>query len=179
MLTFGCTSSAGIFDDGAKLVKQLAESRSGIETSMTNQVLDDVVACGSQGDGTVGKFYKAYRDICKEIGVSLADEADRDKAFGACSTGKVLGISYDLEKWTWWLSEEKLTPLVLMLAHVRDNVYVENGHMMSLNGRLNHYMHLVQDGTWQRGFLLKLQDSREKSTKKYLVDPRAKAQASW
>ena len=91
-LTFGCTSSAGHFDDTAKLIKRLAEKASGINPNMVNQVLDNVVACGAKGDGSVGKFYKVYREICKEVGVSLADEADPDKAFNVSKQGKVLGI---------------------------------------------------------------------------------------
>ena len=179
MMTFGCRSSAGIFDDGAKLVKKIAVLRSHMNKEMVNQVLDDVVACGAQGDGTVTNFYKCYRDVCNFIGVSLADEEDKDKAFSSSTSGKVLGISYDLERWTWWLSEDKLTPLVLMLAEVRDKEEVENGHMMSLNGRLNHYMYLIPGGTWQRGFLLKLQDSKEPHSKRFVVDAPARKQAAW
>ena len=82
-LTFGCTSSAGLFDDLAKLVKEMAQRVSGTKKELVNQVLDDVVAVGSQGDGTVTRFYKAYRKICTDIGISLADESDVDKAFPA------------------------------------------------------------------------------------------------
>ena len=95
-LTFGCTSSAGLFDDLAKLVKEMAQRVSGTKKELVNQVLDDVVAVGSQGDGTVTRFYKAYRKICTDIGISLADESDVDKAFPASRVGKILGISYDL-----------------------------------------------------------------------------------
>ena len=133
MMTFGCRSSAGIFDYGAILVKKIAVLRSHMNKEMVNQVLDDVIACGAQGDGTGGNFYKCYRNVCNFISVSLADEEDKDKAFSSSTSGKVLGISYDLEHWTWWLSEDKLTPLVIMLAEVRDKKEVENGHMMSLN----------------------------------------------
>ena len=179
MLTFGCTSSAGIFDDFAKLVKDLAERKSGIDPCMVNQVLDDVVACGSEGDGSVRRFYKAFKDICEYIGVLLADETDPDKAFPATHTGKVLGISYDLKRWVWFLTDDKLVPLLLSLAEVCDNKTVRNGGMMTLNGKLNHYMFLVPGGTWQRGFLLPLQDSRESPSKEFLVTDCARKQAAW
>ena len=74
MLTFGCASSAGIYDDLAKLVRDLAILASGADRRLINQVLDDVVAVGMEGDGSVDRFYKAYRNISREIGVSLADE---------------------------------------------------------------------------------------------------------
>ena len=94
MLAFGCTSSAYLFDDFAKLIKVLAQKKSGTRPEMVNQVLDDVVACGPEGDGSFNRFYRAYRDICDEIGIKLADEADADKAFSATHEGKVLRITW-------------------------------------------------------------------------------------
>ena len=91
MLTFGCSSSAGIYDDSAKLIKELAENSSLMDSRMVIQVLDDFVACGRQGDGSVYQFYLAYIAICDEVGVSLADGTDPDKAFPASHFGKVLG----------------------------------------------------------------------------------------
>merc|ERR1711954_400660 len=99
VLTFGGASSAGIYDDLAKLILDLAVLKSKVSKTYINQVLDDVVACGTEGDGSVDRFYDAYRLICSEIGVSLADESDKDKAFRASHTGTVLGISYDLKRW--------------------------------------------------------------------------------
>ena len=61
MLTFGGSSSAKIYDDTAKLKRDLATISSGIDRRLVNQVLDDVLAVGSAGDGTVNAFYKAYR----------------------------------------------------------------------------------------------------------------------
>ena len=60
-MIFGCSSSAGIFDDQAKLVKEMAVRASKIDERQVNQVLDDVVACGPEGDGSVNKFYQKYR----------------------------------------------------------------------------------------------------------------------
>ena len=56
MLTFRGVASAGIFDDGAKTMKELATIKSGVDPTLVTQVLDDVVACGAQGDGTVTKL---------------------------------------------------------------------------------------------------------------------------
>ena len=61
MLTFGGGSSSGIYDDIAKLVKDLAIVLSTMGKRIVNQVLDGVVACGPQGDDSVNKFYDAYR----------------------------------------------------------------------------------------------------------------------
>ena len=51
MVTFGCSSSAGLFDDLAKLVKEMATRLSGISEDLVNQVLDDVVGCGQREMG--------------------------------------------------------------------------------------------------------------------------------
>ena len=179
MLTFGCASSAGIYDDLAKLVRDLAIVDSGVDRRLVNQVLDDVVTVGTEGDGSVDRFYKAYRQICQEIGVSLADESDRDKAFSASHYGKVLGIEYDLRRWVWRIPQDKLTPLLWMLEEVVKNTHIENHLAMSLNGKLNHYMWLVPHGPWQRGFLLRLQISSKPPTYKVKVSALAKEQASW
>ena len=178
-VTFGCSSSAGHFDDTAKLVKEMAEKVSNIDKRMVNQVLDDVVACGAEGDGTVEHFYQVYRDISNSLGVSLADESDPDKAFNATHTGKVLGIMYDLKEWRWWLTEDKLIPILSLLTKVSQDEQVKNGEMMTLNGKLNHYMHLVPGGCWQRGFLLKLNDSREPHGVCFKVPELAREQADW
>ena len=179
MLAFGCISSAYLFDDFNKLIKVLAQKKSGTRPEMVNQVLDDVVACSPEGDRSVNTFYRAYRDICDEIGIKLADEADADKAFPATHEGKVLGITYDLRKWVWYLSEDKLVPLLLALEEVKNSHEVANGQMMTINGKLNHYMYLVPGGTWQRGCLLTLQDSRENSSKMFEVSDTARTQAAW
>ena len=71
--------------------------------------------------------------------------------------------------------------MLLMMASkaVRDNKEVENGEVLSLNGKLNHYMHLVPGGPWQRGFLLKLGDCTKPKGKMIEVGKPAKEQAAW
>ena len=179
MCTFGSGSSAGIYDNVAKVVKDLAIIMAKSDKRMVSQVLDDVVKCGMAGDGSVSRFYLAYREVAEKVGVSLAEESDVDKAFSATPCGKVLGVMYDLRRWVWWLSDDKLVPLILMLVKVRDSEVVENGFMMSLNGKLNHYMWLVPGGLWQRGFLLRLQDSKGGAGMNFMVFDLARLQAAW
>ena len=169
MLTFGGASSAGIYDDLAKLIKDLAILASETDRRMVNQVLDDVVAVRAEGEGYVSRFHGAYRSICSKVRISLADESDRDKAFRATNTGKVLGIAFDLNRWVWRIPEEKLNPLLGTLQEIIENKEVENHLAMSLNGKLNHYMWVVSDEPWQQGFLLRLQDSMKPPTQKMVV----------
>ena len=182
MLTFGGGSSAGIYDDAAKLVKDLAAVLSSKnDKRMVNQVLEDVVACGCgpQGDGSVNKFYDAYISFSTRLRVSLASESDVDKAFCASHEGKVLGINYDLKRWVWRLSDDQLIPMLWMFKEVEESDTVENSLVISFNGKLNHYMWLVSGGPWQRGFLLRLQNELKPSGFKVKVSVLAKEQASW
>ena len=179
MLTFGCSSSAGLYDIPAKLLKELATLASGTDKRLVNQVLDDCVVCGTKGDGSVDRFYQEYRSIAQKIGVSLADESDADKAFPLTSCGKVLGITYNLENWTCHLSDDKLTPLILALDTLRNSDSIENKSAMSINGKFNHYMWLVHGGPWQRGFLLRTQQETKPPSYKVPVSSLAKEQATW
>ena len=96
--------------------------------------------CGPEGDSSVNQFYNAYRTVAEIIGVSLADESDDDKAYRATHRGKVFGIMYDLRKWTWSLPEDKLVPIVLATNAIKEQDEVDNGALMSLNGKLNHHI---------------------------------------
>ena len=157
----------------------LAILDSKIDPSMVTQVLDDVVACGAQGDGSVTGFEQSYRSIATKTGVSLADGSDPEKAFSATHSGRVLGISYDLENWRWWLADDKLVPLLHMMRKVSVSNEVSNSFMMSLMGKINHYQFLVPGGQWQRGFLLPLQDSSLPPIYMWSVSDLAKEQAAW
>ena len=92
---------------------------------MINQVLDDVVAVGSEGESTVNAFYNVYRSVSNTIGVSLADESDHDRAFRASHEGNVLGIYYNIHRSVWGTPEDKLIPLLWMLNDVKESAYIE------------------------------------------------------
>ena len=46
------------------------------------------------------RYYLAYRAIAVRIGVSLASETNRSKAFGPSTSGEILGLNYDTLAWT-------------------------------------------------------------------------------
>ena len=179
MLVFRAVSSAGIYDDLAKVIKELSILRAREDERLVNQHLDDVVACGTKGDGSVSRFHNAYREISEAVGVSLADGKDPDKAFNEASVGKVLGVMFDLDNWTWWISDDKLIPILHLLVLVRDNKEVSNGDLLSLNGKLTHYCQLVPGGPWQRGFLLAMQLKDGPPSTMVEVTDLGRKQASW
>ena len=69
--------------------------------------------------------------------------------------------------------------MLLALEEVKNSHKLANRQMMTINGIPNHYMYLVPGGTWQRGCLLTLQDSRENSSKMIEVSDTARTQAAW
>ena len=91
----------------------------------------------------------------------------------------MLGISYDLKKWLWWLADDKLVPLLHKIKKVSDSTEVSNSFMLSLMGKLNHYQFLVPGGQWQRGFLQPLQDSRLPPIYMWTISDLAREQAAW
>ena len=88
-------------------------------------------------------------------------------------------ITYDLKRWVLSLSDDKLIPILITLERIKKGGRIDNGSIMSLNGKLNHYMWLVPNGPWQRGFLLSLQDSSKPSGHMMEINPLAQKQASW
>ena len=80
-LVFGAGSSPGIYTDLALVPLCIAIKMSGIRKDHVGMHLDDVVGVGDGDTDTIWKFDKAYRDVAKEVGISLADRSDRDKSF--------------------------------------------------------------------------------------------------
>ena len=49
-----------------------------------------------------------YRALAAKVGVSLASDGNRAKAFGPSTVGEVLGLDYDTERWKNWIPETGL-----------------------------------------------------------------------
>ena len=71
-LVFGASSSAGIYDQSAKLVLDLVICYSGFPRNMVCQYLDDVCACSNANSDSLSRFRNAYIDIANQLGVKLA-----------------------------------------------------------------------------------------------------------
>ena len=155
MLVFGAISSPGIYDDLAKVVLACAILKSKIDPEMVQQHLDDVCACGTDRDGTIYEFDKAYREVSERVGVRLASREDPDKSFGPATEGLVLGVWYDSKSWTWNIREDKLARIIEHLGIViRRDQEVTVGHMLSLAGKLVDVRFLVPGGKFQIGHII-------------------------
>ena len=97
-LVFGGSSSVGLYDRLAKVFKYSATQLSMIPGDQVQQIIDDVVGCGTKRQ--VNSFYYKYREIADDCGIKLAPEDDPSKAFPASRTGEVFGINYCTLTWS-------------------------------------------------------------------------------
>ena len=95
-LTFGSSSSPGLFDKFAELVLLLSLWALGWDRGMACRQLDDAVLI-AQADEVLA-WYAEYTRLCALLGVRLAPEED-DKAFSCSASGTMLGIWFDLQDW--------------------------------------------------------------------------------
>ena len=117
-LVFGASSSPGIFDRLAKVVLHIVVHLSQFPSHLAIQHLDDVCACAPENSDAIDKFHSKYSEVCELLGVKLADSSDPDKCFGPRTEGQVLGIDYDSTTMTWYLGQDKMSGILMILAGV-------------------------------------------------------------
>ena len=141
-LIFGSASSAGIFDDLAKVLLDLVCRAAKFPIHMTCQHLDDICAA-SASFGQLAEFDKTFTDLAKLVGVSLAPRDNPDKSFAPAKQGTVFGVWYDTDEWTWQIPEERLVRLVQSIDNAIEKGEVRDKEMQSLAGKLVNIKPLV------------------------------------
>ena len=129
-LIFGSASSAGIFDDAAKVVLDLVCRLAGFPEDMICQHLDDICAAAAV-KGVLDEFDNTFSAVAQELGVKLAPRDDHDKTFAPCKKGVVFGVEYDTENWTWRLPEEKKARIIAAIREVRRSTTVTDKQAQS------------------------------------------------
>ena len=135
-MVFGASSSAGLFDRLAKVVLHIVLVKSGMPRRSVIQHLDDVCSASPRGSSRAKKFYDSFKSICKDLGVQLAPEGDKDKEFGPTTKGLVLGIVYDTQSWTWTIKEDKLSIILNRIQDCEENESMTLREVKSLCGKL-------------------------------------------
>jgi hypothetical protein len=136
-LIFGGVSSAGLFDDAAKLVLDLVCRRVEFPAHMVCQHLDDVCAAAAAGSQDLQRFDAAFQEIAAAVGVELAPRDDHDKSFAPCTAGVVFGVHYDTVAWTWAIPEEKLARTCGLIQTAVEQGWLAARDMRSLAGRVS------------------------------------------
>jgi hypothetical protein len=145
-LIFGAASSAGIFDDAAKLVLDLVCRRANFPRNMVCQHLDDICAAAPAGSIKLHQLDQSFKELAAELGVELAPRDDPDKSFAPCTAGVVFGVHYDTETWTWAVPPDKLARTCTMVQDAIDNEWMDPKDIRSLVGKLIHVKPLVPGG---------------------------------
>ena len=164
-LTFGCSSSPGLYDCVSRVVKEIAIKESGTRRKDTYQCLDDCGLVGSERDAKA--FHASYSRVGPEVGVRLAEGAD--KSFSATTHGEILGIVYNAKTWTWSFSERKFKKLLNELNEIVENDYVDRKLLERVSGKIGHYKAVISpEAKWERGHLLYLAtDGKKRSAKSW------------
>jgi len=175
-LIFGGASSCGIFDRGAKVVKDIVTLAAEFPEDMLLQHLDDLCGACPAGSAQLHKFVTVYRQIAAAIGVRLASTDDPDKAFDPCTAGTVLGVKYDTERWSWEIPEEKLNRLLHQLQAGAAASVLPQHELWSLIGRLLHYAPLIPESRFFIRHILKLNNVSEDRNHLVAIPPAARRQ---
>ena len=146
-LIFGSASSAGIFDDAAKVVLDLVCRLAGFPADMICQHLDDICAAAAVKE-VLDKFDDTFSEVAEELGVKLAPRDDHDKTFGPCKKGVVFGVEYDTEEWTWQLPEEKMLRIIGAIKEVMKKPTITDKQAQSLAGKLINIRPLIPAGKY-------------------------------
>ena len=125
------------------------------------QHLDDVAAaCPPHKLAMLQKFDETFTWVAKEVGVQLAPRDDKDKAFGPCQKGVVLGVMYDTKQWTWGIPSEKLHRLRLLLKDTLLKDSVKQHVMWTIVGKIIHIKPLIPGGKFNIDYLLRVNSLR-------------------
>ena len=144
-LIFGAKSSAGIFDEAAKVVLELVCLLAVFPLEQVCQHLDD--ACAASGDlAAITHFDECFMQVAQQVGVKLAPRDDHDKTFGPCKKGVVFGVEYDTDEWTWALRPDKLARIVATVREAISSEMLEAKQVQSLAGKLINVRPLIPAG---------------------------------
>jgi hypothetical protein len=141
-LIFGSASSAGIFDDLAKVLLDLVCRGANFPKHMTCQHLDDICAASASLE-ELSRFDNTFADFAKLVGVKLAPRDSPDKSFAPDKRGTVFGVWYDTEEWTWQIPDDRLVRLIDCIDEAIKKGKLRDKEMQSLAGKLVNIKPLV------------------------------------
>jgi hypothetical protein len=154
-LIFGGSSSAGIFDDGAKVVLDLVCRKAQFPKEFVCQHLDDVCAAAADSSDAVHRFDAAFMEVAEFVGVKLAPRDDPDKSFGPSKKGTVFGIYYNTTDWTWCMPEKKLSRLIADITEALGANTVHEKEVKKIAGKILHIKPLIPGGKFHIDQIMK------------------------
>ena len=178
-LTFGCISSVGIYDRGARVIIWIALLLTGYPQFLVIQHLDDMVCIGDSDGKHIGEYYKKYLWVCSQVGVSLAGTDNPDKAFAPTTRGQLLGIFYDTVLWIWWLSEEKIRRYTNDIVDLLKKGESSQRGIWEMVGKILYVAPLIPESRYHLSALLKINKLSEDPNHLVKLDDLARDQLVW
>ena len=153
-LVFGASSSPSLYDSVAKVILDLSRIKAGTLPNRSRNQLDDSFTVDHLENAW--RWFEAYETVSETVGVKLADKSKRDKVCPPSQLITLLGIEYDLLKWSWRMPSEKATKLLINLYDVFLSEQVSIGLMLKVSGKINHYCAVIggKQGRFERSFIL-------------------------
>ena len=152
-LIFGSASSAGIFDDSAKVVLGLVCRVTKFSPEMICQHLDDICAASSDKE-RLKVFDSGFKAVAAELGMKLAPRDDHDKTFAPCQRGVVFGVEYDTVAWTWALPEKKKWGIVVAIRKATESETLTAKEGQSLASKLINIRPLILAGKFNIDYIM-------------------------
>lgn len=178
-LVFGCVSSVGLYDRGAKVILYIALREAEFPIWCCIQHLDDVCSVGGRDGKLVAKFYSTYCRVCKDVGVSLASTDEPDKAFAPTTEGLILGVMFCTETWTWWLREDKLNRILWDIEEMLGKADTNLSSFWSVMGKIMYVKELAPQGRYYISELMKLNFSSDDGSTIVKITGEVKEQLRW
>jgi hypothetical protein len=123
----------------------LAAVKSGCPRRWIHRTIDDTVLV-TPADSAVGPaFAAAYKDICADLGVILAENCPAcEKAFKDQTQGTVLGVRFDTVKQTRSMAPEKLDSIITAATPGLRRLHMSLSETQTLLGKLANFCHMCK-----------------------------------
>ena len=147
-LVFGARSSPGLYDSVSDLILALALRQACFPRTLVAKHLDDVLAAGREDPcDPVHKFFKAYLEVAKEVGVRLPPaNVDKTKVQSPHTTVTALGLEFDTVAWSVKCPEEKLGRMLHSMRKCLVDGSIPAGELASLVGKILDKVFLIEGG---------------------------------
>jgi len=147
---FGAKSAVAAFDRLGRVMADLALASCALPRHLLHRTLDDLPIVTPAASVEGPKFAVAYRNICAQVGIKLAENCPKlEKAFEDSTTGTVLGIRFQTSDLTWSISPQKFNKILACAHGPLTGQPVDLLAMQTLMGLLNDLSQMCQ---FARGF---------------------------
>jgi hypothetical protein len=141
---FGGSPSVANFDQVAETVLNITKSETGLKHAKIHRTLDDVACVARPSDGECQRFTSAYRKVCGELGVPLAEDCPlREKAFSNECQGTVLGVEFNSDRLEWRLSNRKIGDALDAIRLMQTSGHADLKQVEKLAGKLNNFAQMM------------------------------------